>query len=258
MALRTTIVGMGAPVVLLPWYAHDAAVMALAFEPVFAGTTGLRRIYLNLPGTGGSPAVEPTSDAVLDAVQDAVEAEIGTAPFTLVGCSYGGYLAAGLARRLPDRVQRLALVCSGVRIRPEHRNLDRVLPPIPEPGWLDGAPQRWHDHFTLAIGHQTAPAADRVAEAFRVRGPTDDDYLDRLRASGYPLSDEDSLATYECEVLLVVGRRDQIGGHLDQFDTLDRCPRGSYVALAEAGHYLPFEQPAAFRALMQGWIGPAS
>lgn len=258
MSLSTTVIGSGAPVVLLPWYAHDAAVMARAFEPVFADLRGWRRIYVDLPGTGRSAAVAPTSDAVLDAVEDTFHRETDGASALVVGCSYGGYLAAGLARRLPERVSRLALVCSGVRIALEHRNLDRVLPPRPEEGWLEAAPPRWHEHLDLAVGRQTTAVAARLADAFAVRGETDDGYLDRLRATGYSLTDERPTLGYAGDVIAVVGRRDRIAGYLDQLDALDDCPFGSYVAFAEAGHYLPFEQPDAFRSVMQGWLAAAS
>ena len=85
--------------------------MAAAFEPVFAGAGDLCRIYIDLPGTGDSPPVEPHSDAVLEAVEETIESMIGAAPFLLAGCSYGGYLAAGLARRTPTHIAGLLLVC---------------------------------------------------------------------------------------------------------------------------------------------------
>jgi pimeloyl-ACP methyl ester carboxylesterase len=99
-----------------------------------------QRIYLDLPGTGGSSPVEPSSDAVLDAVSETVRSILGSDPYLLAGCSYGGYLAAALARRTPAQVAGLLLVCTGTKIQPETRNLSGVRPATPEPGWLDGVP----------------------------------------------------------------------------------------------------------------------
>ena len=50
MPLSATLFGSGAPVVLLPGFALDGAVMAAACEPAFAGTPGghRQRIYLDL------------------------------------------------------------------------------------------------------------------------------------------------------------------------------------------------------------------
>lgn len=241
---------------LLPWIGLDSAVMAAAFEPAVAGTDNVRRIYIDLPGTGGSAPVEPSSEAVLEAVIETVESIIGTAPFLLAGCSFGGYLAAGLARRAPDRILGLLLVCAGVKIRRGQRNLSRVLPSTPEPGWLAQVPDELQGHFALAIGCQTGEVANRVADAFRLNGPTDTDYLATLRSSpGDQLSDEDSPQRFDGNVTIVVGERDRIVGHLDQHAALAHYPHGSFVALSDAGHYLPFEQPARFHALTHNWLG---
>ena len=62
---------------------------------------GWQRLYVDLPGTGASPAGEPRSDAVLADVVAAVDSLLGGRPFVAAGWSYGGYLAAGLARRMP-------------------------------------------------------------------------------------------------------------------------------------------------------------
>jgi pimeloyl-ACP methyl ester carboxylesterase len=240
--------------VLLPWFGLDHAVMAAAFEPVFASTTGVCRIYMDLPGTGESPPAEPNSDAVLAAVEETVESMMGAAPFLLAGCSYGGYLAAGLARRAPTQIPGLLLVCPGVKIRPDQRNLSRVLPSTPQPQWLADVPGELHQHFSHGIGCQTRSVANRIAQVFQRNGPTDEDYLAALRSTGYQLSDEDSPRLFDGNVTIVAGRRDRIAGHLDQFDALAHYPHGSFVALGDAGHYLPFEQPERFQALTLDWL----
>ncbi|SDI86687.1 Pimeloyl-ACP methyl ester carboxylesterase [Frankineae bacterium MT45] len=258
--LGTFSCGLGAPVLLLPWFGLDGTVLASAFEPAFgqlegvALNVGWRRLYLDLPGTGDSDPVAPSSDAVLDAVEETVETLLGDSPFLLAGCSYGGYLASGLARRRPEQVQGMVLICSGVRIRPETRNLTGVLPSRPEPGWLDTTPPELHEHFRTAVGNQTQIVADRLAAAFARNAPTDDAFLMRLRASGYPLSDEESAEPFDGPVALLTGRRDRIAGYRDQFDALARFPQGDYHCLPSAGHYLPFEEPALFAALLGEWL----
>lgn len=254
MALSARVRGEGRPIVLLPWYGLDSAVMALAFEPIFSASSGWRRIYLDLPGTGSSPPVAPNSDAVIDAVRATIESILGAAPYLLAGCSYGGYLAAGLARRIPAQISGLLLVCAGVKIRPAERNLARVVASTPRPNWLDEVPDELHEHFNHAIGRQTESVANRVAQAFAVNGPSDDNYLDALRSTGYPLSDEGSPQCFHGNVMLLTGRQDRIAGHIDQFDALVHYPRGSFVVLSEAGHYLPFEQPERFRTCTLDWL----
>jgi pimeloyl-ACP methyl ester carboxylesterase len=263
--LTATLHGEGRPIVMLPGFGLDGAVMAAACEPAFAqlpagqdGHAGQRwrRIYLDLPGTGASPAGKPTADAVLAAVQDTIAELVGDAPYRLVGHSFGGYLAAGLARRKPDRMTGLFLICCGARIRPADRDLSGVLPSAPEPGWLDGVPEDLREHFGHGIGHQTRAVADRVTAAFDLRAPVDDEYLAALRPEGYRLPDEDEASATEFTgpVALLAGRRDRIAGYRDPFAALARYPGGSYTVLADAGHYLPFEQPERFAAHILDWL----
>jgi pimeloyl-ACP methyl ester carboxylesterase len=226
--------------------------MAEAFEPAFAGRPA-RRIYLDLPGTGGSidAGLAPTSDEVLAAVEQTVANLLGDELFDLAGHSYGGYLAAGLARRRPRQVEGLLLICPAVRIL--KRNLDQVLASVPDPDWLADIPADLHQHFAQAIGTQTRLVASRLATVLAGRGPMDDEYLDSLQHNGYRLIDEDSAELFGGTVSILVGGRDRIAGHLDQLQALGRYPQGNYAVLAAAGHYLPFEQPEAFADLAIRW-----
>jgi pimeloyl-ACP methyl ester carboxylesterase len=270
MALSSTIFGAGRPVVLLPGFGLDASVMAAACEPAFvaaASATGERwqRIYLDLPGTGGSPPGEPTSEAVLSEIRKTVTELVGDTAVLLIGHSYGGYLASGLVRRDPAAIAGLCVVCAGPRIKPADRDLSGVLRSDPEPGWLDDVPEDLHGHFAQAIGHQTRTVASRVAAVLAARGPLDEDYLDALRPAGYQLDDEptddepdeptdDEPAGFAGQVALLAGRRDRIAGFRDSVAALDRYPYGTLTAVAEAGHYLPFEQPETFAGAILDWL----
>lgn len=246
--------GEGRPVVVLPSFSLDHNAMAEAVEPVFTATAGWSRLYVDLPGTGASPAGEPRSDAVLDEVAAAIDSMLGGQRFLIAGWSYGGYLAAGLARRLPARVGGLLLICTGRKIRPPDRNLTGVLPSNAEPGWLADVPANLHDHFTHAIGCQTAAVANRIAAVLARNGPADETYLARLRADGFPLSDEDAPTPCSAPVSILTGRRDRVAGYADLFDALSGYDHASYLAISNAGHYLPLEQPRLFQAAALSWL----
>jgi pimeloyl-ACP methyl ester carboxylesterase len=257
--LATLTHGAGRPLVVLPGFGLDAAFTAAAFEPALARLEGRRRIYVDLPGTGGSPASgrPPTADAVLAAVHDTVA---GLDRFHLLGHSFGGYLAAGLARRWPQRLAGLALICCGPRILPADRDLSGVAVAPAEPGWrrqLDAMPADRREHLEVAVGHRTRAVAARLHAAFAHLRPTDDAYLEALRPAGYRLSDEpgpgEAGEDFDGPVLVLSGRRDRIAGYRDALLALSRYPRGDVTVLAEAGHYLPVEQPERFAALVREW-----
>jgi pimeloyl-ACP methyl ester carboxylesterase len=258
--------GEGQPTVCLPWFGTDATMLAAALEPAFAASrepgvgpggpanAGWRRIYVDLPGCGGSPGGPEDSDAVLAAVVDFIDREVGPEPVLLAGCSYGGYLAGALARRQPDRVAGLLLVCAGVKIRPADRELPAAAPTPKGPHWLDHVPEQLRVHLDLALGNRTRATATLVAGILAARPPGDEDYLERLRATGYQLSDEDSPASYPGPTSIVTGRRDRIAGYRDQFRALASYPEADFTALADAGHYLPFEQPGRFAEICGQWL----
>jgi pimeloyl-ACP methyl ester carboxylesterase len=227
--------------------------MAAAFEPALKEMAGCRRVYFDLPGTGDSGRVGSDSDAVLAAVAEKVVDVGGGRPVPLIGCSYGGYLAAGMARRRPDLVSALLLVCTGARILPAERNLNGVLPVAPEPGWLDGVPAEHREHFSRAVGCQTRTVADQLAAAFALNGRSDGDYLRELRAHGYQLSDEGASQPGQVPVTVVAGRRDWVAGYQDQLALLGGA-QGDYFLFGDGGHYIPFELPDQSGVLVRSWL----
>ena len=133
---------MGEPVVCLHGFGQDRSVMAAAMDPVLRLRPGLRRIYPDLPGHGESPAGPPDPAGVADAVSAFIDGPLGGGPVLLAGWSYGGYIAATLARRRPAGVTGLLLICAGARLlAPGERELPGP-PADPGPGPLAGSRAR--------------------------------------------------------------------------------------------------------------------
>ncbi|HEX8343618.1 MAG TPA: alpha/beta hydrolase, partial [Actinoplanes sp.] len=72
------------------------------------------------------------------------------APILLAGASYGAYLAAGIARQRPDLVRGLLLICPGILMA----NDDRELPPPDDAArpidWPANVPEPLRAHFAAA------------------------------------------------------------------------------------------------------------
>ncbi|MDQ2873849.1 MAG: alpha/beta hydrolase [Actinomycetota bacterium] len=247
--------GPGAPVVCLPMLGTSRVATAMAFGPALAGMDGLREVYLDLPGHGDSPGDGPAdSQTVLTTVCAWLESHLDR-PALLAGSSYGAYLAAGIARQRPELVGGLLLVCAGVRVGADERDLPEQEPPPAEPGWLAAAPPELRGHLDRALGHRTAAVAATVLAALSAGGPSDEQYQDALSGGpGYNLADQDADIVFNGPVAMIAGRNDRVVGYADQFRALRNYPRGTYSALAAAGHYLAFEQPTLFRALTQDWL----
>jgi pimeloyl-ACP methyl ester carboxylesterase len=107
------VIGEGTPVVILHGLGVDRAIMKGFLEPVFHNMNGYKRIYLDLPVMGESIAGDSlkSSDDMLKIVIYFIDKVIPNIDFLVVGLSYGGYLARGIANRRPDDVKGMRLVC---------------------------------------------------------------------------------------------------------------------------------------------------
>jgi pimeloyl-ACP methyl ester carboxylesterase len=247
--------GVGVPVVCLPMLGMSRVATALAFGPALASGSGVHEVYLDLPGHGDAPGDgAATSQAVLDSVIDWLERHLER-PALLAGASYGAYLAAGIARKRPELVGGLVLVCPGVRVGAHERDLPTQEPPVAEPGWLDAAPAELHGHLDRALGHRTRAVVGTVLHTLAAGGPGDEKYQDALTdGPGYALTDQDDEVVFDGPVTMLAGRHDRVVGYSDQFHALRGYPRATYSVLDAAGHYLPFEQPELLRRLTQDWL----
>lgn len=258
VSLNFAEVGDGVPVLALHGWTPDHRLMLGCMEPVFAGRSGYRRLYPELPGMGKSPAPASiaSSDDVLDAVQDFVDDAVGAEPFLLVGESYGGYLARALAHTRPAQVLGLALVCP-VGTRGAQVRTCRAATP--------GTASRAR---TTGLGRSPTGRGVR-----RHRRRPDPDTLRRFREDvlvGLDLADADALARiarhwllsedpesgepFTRPTLILTGRQDSSIGYVDQFALLPHYPRASFAVLDMAGHNLQFEQPELFETLLVDWL----
>nr|WP_255473695.1 hypothetical protein [Micromonospora sp. ALFpr18c] len=152
-------------------------------------------------------------------------------------------------------VRGLLLVCPGVTIAPASRTLPDPHPSTAPTGWLDAAPADLHPHLDTALGHRTPGVVATVLAALNSGGPGDDAFQHDLRTGpGYALPDETADTVFDGPVSVLTGRQDGIVGYADQFHAMRRYPHGTFSVIDEAGHYLPYEQPALLRAHTHHWL----
>jgi len=187
-------------VVALHGFGVDHRVLMVPAEPVLSSrSASWRRIYLDLPGHGRTPAPESLwgADAVLAVVTGVVE-RLVEGPLAVMGLSYGAHLARGLASRLSDRVSGLALVVPVTVVDPALR---RVPPRVV----LERDPA-----LLARVGQEVLDSPDGV-----------------LVRQTEEVWAREEIATFPGLALAVVDH---------------------------AGHALPSEQPALFRALLGQWL----
>ncbi|MCX7037910.1 MAG: alpha/beta hydrolase, partial [Spirochaetes bacterium] len=124
--LQFETIGAGRPILLIHGYSLDRRMMKACMEPVFARRSDeWQRIYVDLPGMGGSsaPARLASSDWILETLLAFIDALLPGRRFSLMGESYGGYLVRGIVRKRAVSVDGLLLLCP--MIVPERQKRDR-------------------------------------------------------------------------------------------------------------------------------------
>lgn len=249
--------GSGRPLLAVHGWSADHRYLHADLEPVLADSSW-RRIYLDLPGHGATPAPDwlGAQAQMLAIVTDFATAVIGDAPFAVTGNSYGGYLALGLVRTLPEHLLGAALLVPDL---PDERN-ERDSPP---PVTLEPDPSLFTD---LAEDEEWIPAGlvaheQRMLDEIRAHDmpgyrACDRAFLERLDANYVHTGEAGSPGSpFARPSLVVTGRQDATVGWRRQQALTSEFPRATFATLDLAGHHIGrIERPALFRALLLDWL----
>ncbi|MFI5619542.1 alpha/beta fold hydrolase [Streptomyces sp. NPDC051567] len=221
-----------------------------------------RVVALDQRGHGQSerPATGPyTREAfVLDA--EAVVEQLGLGPVTLVGHSMGALTAWQLAARRPDLVEAL-VICDmrasalGAASQQEWEEWFRRWP-LPFP--TQDAARRWFgedDHrverpdpgrgaFFAEVMHE---APDGWRPLFSRR------QMLTARETWVHDAHWEELAQVGCPALVVRGLDGELG-RAEAQEMVRVLPAGQYAEIPDAGHYLHYDQPDAWRAALEPFL----
>ncbi|MEU7869250.1 alpha/beta hydrolase [Dactylosporangium sp. NPDC049140] len=245
--------GAGVDVLAVHGWTPDHRLMLGCLEPVFERVPGYRRLYPDLPGMGRTPAPPgvDSSDDVLAALDRFVDERIGSAPFLLIGESYGGYMARALARLRPSQVLGLALICPiGTAVEHAERTVPAHVTLRAEPGLESADP----DFLEMAVVRTAATLEHYLADVQPGVEAADLGAMARIRQRWVLSTPPESGPPFERPSLILTGRQDSSTGFADQYPLLGHYPRATFAVLDLAGHNLQFEQPVLFGALLAEWL----
>ncbi len=259
--------GTGQPIVFLHGFELDKASMIPIYEPLFEGQS-FQRFYLDLPGMGQSQPlklVEPTSDEMLKTIHQACVKLLHGRSAIIVGHSYGGYLAFGLAYRYPEMVSRLFLTCPVITAVMANRCVSQHEIVEQQAISREYAPERLNflaDYYQMnvVINHQTW-GAYQTQIVPGIKHANQDFLGDLLVGAGhYSFSFETQLkqARLPQPVSVLLGHQDQVVGFKEQLAFIEHQAASQAFLLRNAGHNLPIDQLKTVRFLFRQELAEAA
>jgi pimeloyl-ACP methyl ester carboxylesterase len=243
--------GDGVPLVALHGAGVDHRDIEVAIEGAIPGA-GYRRIYPDLPGMGRSTSEGLTcNDDVVTVLIDFIDS-VGGGPVHLLGHSYGGYLARGVAARRPDLVLGLALLCPAAGQSHDVPDADVVRQDDDAYDELDAAQRtQFDDYFVVRTAANARRFRDHIWPGITL---VDQGALGRIFAGQTLDIGQGELAA---PTLIVAGKRDSVVGYADATRLLQRYPRATLAVIDDAGHAVIHEQPELLSALVGDWLARA-
>jgi pimeloyl-ACP methyl ester carboxylesterase len=241
--LEVEVLGEGRPMVFVHGLAVDRRVMQAAFEPV----DNWRRVYIDLPGHGGSrgDSAAVSADHLVDVLCQVTRELCGDVAPALVGYSYGGYLAQGMAALMD--FSGLYLMCPTVEADFGKRTVPPRRVTAREELTFSDDPREKEAFEEVAVV-QTKAALEtfqRVVHPANIA--TDQQMLAAVRAR-YAMSRPymQALQAFDKPAAILCGRDDHWVGWEDALRLARALRDVHYCVLPRCGHLLPFEAP--FRA----------
>jgi pimeloyl-ACP methyl ester carboxylesterase len=243
--------GSGTPVILLHGFPHDRTLWEaqLAAPPV-----GARLIAIDLPGFGESEsAAVPSLDAWADWVVAALDA-LGIERAVFCGLSMGGYLCFALWRRHPSRV--MGFVLADTRAGADTLEAQDKRVAMQATVLTDGVGKIADAMMPGMIGkttRETRPRAVEFVDAMLRRASVGavHDALDALRTRP---DSTPQLGSITVPVLIICGDEDVLTPPKESEAMRAAIPVAQLAIIPGAGHVSNVEHPAAFNAVLSGFI----
>jgi pimeloyl-ACP methyl ester carboxylesterase len=248
--------GAGRPVVILHGKPADHRFLKPVLEPIFATRSGWKRIYPDLPGVGETKLSDwiNSNDDLLDVAVEFINTMIPGERFTLIGNSWGSYIARGIVTRMRAQVEGLFLWAPVKYPRAERRPVPPrtvlVSDPALEPELRNDLERYLFDNLAA----QSRRALNYIRTYLVPSLETgSQDFDQRIGATGFSFPLE--TAPFDKPALIICGRQDSMVGYRDALDIVEAYPRATFVIVDKAGHLIGLaEQEALFERLVSEWL----
>jgi pimeloyl-ACP methyl ester carboxylesterase len=250
--------GEGFPILVFHAMGTDHRSMKTWLEPVFEKLEGYQRYYIDLPAHGRSEInhnVHSTDD-ILENLLDFIDAIIGNKRFSLIGSSFGGYLAQGILHHRSSQGKGICLLAPA--LHKKERTLPEKVIFEKDEELLETLETDIRSAFETLFIFQNEKAYQHFLEEIQPgRLLADRGFLaSEWKTKRYFLSEEPfhHVKKMEHPALVMLGKHDYICGFKDHLSMMDKFPNSTLAVLDQAGHMLQIEKREVVQVLLLDWL----
>lgn len=228
---------LGAPLLILPGLLCDSRMFGETLA-AFPGSAVVDGFY------AGCDRIEAMADYAIACMPDRC---------ALLGHSMGARVALEVIRKVPDRVERLALVDTGVHpVKPGEREGRYTLRDLGRDQGMAALVAQWLPPMMGFAGLRDEALMDLLYAMAVDAGLAT--FEAQIEALLHRPSVDTLLPVIACPTMALVGRQDQ-WSPVAQHEAIAAAIPGAQLRVVErAGHMMPAEAPRAFHAGIQEWL----
>lgn len=173
--------------------------------------------------------------------------------FSLVGHSFGGWIAQWLAIKAPERISNLILIGTGTgKLTPALEEIFIEMKTFFERNLASEFFKKINPllmHESKKEDRSLQDLINKMQSDFSIEKLLNQVYTD-LEAK----DTSDHLENIKCKTLLIHGKQDAFYSKDMQF-LKNKILHSNYIEINDCGHMVPLEQPVAVTALIEMWLG---
>lgn len=192
-----------------------------------------------------------TQDSLTQMAKDCLALAEG--PLAVIGHSMGARVAMEVARIAPERIERLALLDTGIHPLAEGETEKRAeVVRLANENGMEALADRWLPGMVWEKNHANESLMQGLRAMVLSKSPQMHErqikaLVERPDASAY-------LNQITCLTLLIVGRHDNWSPVSQHEDMLALIPNARLEIIEDAGHFSPLEQPVVVSNLLQSFL----
>jgi len=201
------------------------------------------------------PVLAPMGYGSADTLEQMAACALENAParISVLGHSMGARVALEIVRQAPERVERLALVSTGVHApKPGEAAARHALLDLGRAQGADALVDRWLPPMVAPTRRSDDALIDPLRTMCVQAGV--DIFAAQINALLTRPPVEDVLASIECPTLVMVGSEDEWSPPAQHRDIAAAIPGAELKVIAGSGHMLPAEAPEAFIDAVRHWL----